>query len=92
MSKSMKEIYKLSVRHEKAVLMSEKCGCFYCVKVFLSSEIDDWIDERKVGSGPAEKTAICPRCGIDSVLPQSDSFEISDELLKSMREQYFARM
>jgi hypothetical protein len=39
-------------------------GCFYCVTVFDVQEIDEWID--------GGQTALCPHCGIDSVLPVID--------------------
>lgn len=36
-------------------------GCFYCITIYGSSEIKEWID--------GGQTALCPHCGIDSVLP-----------------------
>jgi hypothetical protein len=90
MSKSMKEIYELSMRHEKAVLTSEECGCFYCLEIFASLEIEDWLDEPKIDSSPLERTAICPLCGIDCVLPQSNSYEITEKFLKAMQQKHFA--
>lgn len=36
------------------------CGCFYCEAVFAADEIQQWVDD--------DLTALCPRCGIDSVL------------------------
>ena len=39
---------------------SNVCGCFYCLEVFPPSEIERWL----VG----EDTALCPKCGIDSVI------------------------
>ena len=37
-----------------------KCGCFYCCKTFNIGDVDEFVDDGK--------TAICPKCGIDSVL------------------------
>jgi len=37
------------------------CGCYYCLKTFLGREIKEWVD--------GEKTPLCPKCGIDSVVP-----------------------
>jgi hypothetical protein len=39
-------------------------GCFYCIPVFDVEEIEEWID--------GGQTALCPHCGIDSVLPVID--------------------
>lgn len=36
---------------------SNKCGCFYCLKIFNSKEIKEGCDNGK--------TAICPYCDID---------------------------
>lgn len=47
--------------HRKHVEASEVCGCFYCCRIFEPKLIVEWID-----SG---QTALCPVCGIDSVLP-----------------------
>jgi hypothetical protein len=37
------------------------CGCYYCLATFPSGDIHEWRDD--------SQTAVCPRCGIDSVLP-----------------------
>ena len=42
-----------------------KCGCYYCLCTFDVTEIEDWCD--------GEKTAICPKCGIDSVVAHRSS-------------------
>ena len=36
-------------------------GCFHCLAVFPGASVSAWID--------GGETALCPRCGIDSVLP-----------------------
>ena len=40
---------------------TKRCGCYYCISIYFSTEIKEWVD--------SEKTAICPKCGIDSVVP-----------------------
>ncbi|MBQ8640874.1 MAG: cytoplasmic protein [Clostridia bacterium] len=59
------------------------CGCFYCLKIFPPSDITDWIHDRK------GKTAICPRCGIDSVIGESAGYPITGEFLLAMKEHWF---
>lgn len=39
----------------------EQAGCYGCLEVFKPSEIRSWTDDGQ--------TALCPRCGIDSVVP-----------------------
>lgn len=38
-----------------------ECGCFHCQATFAADEIRQWIDN--------DLTALCPRCGVDTVLP-----------------------
>lgn len=59
----------------------EKCGCFYCLCVFDKSDITDWVD--------GGTTALCPFCGIDSVLSDESGFPITKEFLKEMKDHWF---
>ena len=59
-----------------------KCGCFYCLKIFDPREIKEWINE---GHG----TALCPYCGIDSVIGEHSGYPITHEFLKKMYENWF---
>ena len=73
-------VHNLSDRHRKALMLSHTCGCFYCLETFNWQEVTEWIDDGC--------TALCPRCGIDSVLP-SHWIQITETLLKQMHELYF---
>jgi hypothetical protein len=48
--------------HRTRVLASKNVGCFYCLKIFSPAEIEEWT---------LDGCALCPHCGIDSVLPES---------------------
>lgn len=61
-------------------LRSGRAGCFHCCGVFLASEIREWID--------ADETALCPRCGIDSVLSEND-VALDAEFLRLMNKTWF---
>ena len=61
----------------------QRCGCFYCGKIFSSSEIKDWINEGKSG------TALCPYCGTDSVIGASSGYDITDDFLRKMHLYWF---
>jgi hypothetical protein len=66
------------------------CGCFYCGAIFPSREIDTWCDDPEDGVSTAGTTALCPRCGIDSVLPDNmPGIVLNAELLTAMREHFF---
>jgi hypothetical protein len=79
------EIAHKSCSSHKAELESSKlCGCFYCLETFEPKEITEYFEEN-LHKG---ETAICPKCGIDSVL--SDKFPIADKsFLKAMNDYYF---
>ena len=68
------------------VLASSGCGCFYCLGRFKPSDIAEWVNERDDG----QQTAICPLCGIDSVLGDASGIELSDEFLKEMNAFWFS--
>ncbi len=69
--------------HKKEILKSEFCGCFYCCEKFETKDIKEWILDEK------DETAICPKCGIDSVV--SEKYPISDiNFLNEMNECWFS--
>ena len=54
---------------------SDRCGCFYCLSVFDTDEIDhedDW--------------PVCPRCGIDYVIGSASGLPIERRFLAEARE------
>ena len=72
-----------AARNNKADLAkSDKCGCFYCLSVYNPSEIVRWVD-----SG---RTAICPKCSIDSVLAPGSGWPADDaDFLEQMYKRWF---
>jgi len=56
------------------------CGCYYCYKIYISQQVQDYVN-----SGTC---VLCPKCGIDSVLPDATLTlcQITVELLKHIRE------
>jgi len=50
------------------------CGCYYCCQTLEYSEIQEWIDHKQ--------TALCPYCGIDSVIGAASGIEITLDFLK----------
>lgn len=76
------EAHKYSINHKELLLKDKKYGCFYCLTIFSPQEIEEWIEDT---SG----TAICPYCGIDSVIGESSGYPITKEFLSKMKEQWF---
>jgi hypothetical protein len=68
--------------HNRQPLSTDQvCGCFYCLRIFRSNEIE-WPDE-------TDDTAMCPYCGIDAVIGASSGIPITKQFLKSIREYWF---
>lgn len=59
---------------------SDNCGCYSCFKRFKTTEIKSWIDDKQ--------TALCPHCGLDTVLGSASPYEISDPFLRRMHQHH----
>jgi hypothetical protein len=57
---------------------SQTVGCYHCLAVFESKDIKEYTDEGE--------TVLCPKCGIDSVLP-----EIDQDILKKINLFFFKK-
>jgi hypothetical protein len=71
-------------RHREQIEKSKLCACFYCRKTFSPTQIDEWIDEPNGG-----QTALCPFCGIDSVLGDASGYKFTHEFLAAMQKRWF---
>ncbi len=89
----LEQIHKASSRHRERLERSTTCGCFYCLATYDPAEIKDWIDGPKSGEELNQGvTALCARCGIDSVLPDDiPGAALTPELLKAMHAYWFER-
>ena len=74
--------HKHSSRHREEVLSSEIAGCFYCLETFAPADIVDWIDEN-------DSCALCPKCGIDSVIGSASGYPIDRAFLQKMKLHWF---
>jgi hypothetical protein len=80
------DAHKRCSAHRTAVLAAKLCGCFYCCTIFEPGEITDWVDPLS-DDMQAGTTALCPRCGIDSVIPMEGSMDV--DFLRRMKEHWF---
>jgi hypothetical protein len=83
---NLADAYNKSIYHRDEILRSELCGCFFCLKVFTPSEITHWVD--MLASQP---TALCPRCGADSVIGSASGYPITAGFLKQMHARWFGK-
>lgn len=71
--------HKHSSKHRAQLEASNACACFFCFRKFGHAEIKKWVD--------AGQTALCPHCGIDSVLGNA-SVRIDDAFLRNMHQHH----
>ena len=61
---------KLVKLNRTAIRNSTECGCVYCMEIFDPQQVTEWcIDFDKAKQQFCDDTALCPKCGIDSVIP-----------------------
>lgn len=71
--------------HRAELFQSELCGCFHCAETFPADAIAEWTDAVD-GVGV---TALCPECGIDSVIGSASGYPIERWFLLQMRARWF---
>ena len=84
----LESIHRFSDHHRELLAQSERAGCFYCRRMYDPREITEWIDGPHLESGGGI-TALCPRCGIDAVLPSTMPVPLTAELLAEMHSHWF---
>ncbi|EHQ91688.1 hypothetical protein [Desulfosporosinus youngiae] len=76
------DAHEFSSNHKEQLSKDKICGCFYCLKIYNPNEIEEWIKD-------INGTAICPYCGIDSVIGESSGYSITVEFLSKMKKYWF---
>ncbi len=74
---------------------SSVCGCFHCTQMFAPSEIVAWsglnMDNFDDPEAPNAETALCPRCGNESVIGDKSGFDIDPNFLNRMQQAWFQK-
>ena len=78
--------HMFSSNHKENLSRDKKCGCFYCLEVFDPSKITEWLNEE---NGFPGGTALCPFCGVDSIIGESSGYPISKSFLIKMYDYWF---
>lgn len=81
------QAHAYSSNHKPELEKDDVCGCFSCKSIFKPSEIVEWI----IADNPCDKrgTAVCPYCGIDSVIGRSSGYPITQDFLSAMNRIWF---
>jgi len=89
----LRQAHKCSSNHRQQIEASSSCGCFFCLSIYPPSEIEDWTDwpdETPEGSENEQgTTAICPRCGVDSVIGSASGYPVAQGFLQQMKKLWF---
>lgn len=83
--KAILEGYKNhSVNNEIEILRSKECGCYFCKKTFDARKVTEW--EQNEGG---RASAICPQCGMSTVIGDASGVPLSKELLTEMNKAFY---
>lgn len=66
----LRAAHKHSSNHRDEIARSGVCGCFYCETTFAPDTVVQWIDNGQC--------AVCPNCGIDSVIGDASGLPVAD--------------
>ena len=64
-------------QHRVEVEASDRCACFFCFRTFKPAAITAWTDK--------SQTALCPSCGVDSVIGSASKHRLDDAFLRKMQ-------
>jgi len=94
----LQKLHDLSTLNRYAIDASDQIGCFHCERMWdpLEFPIKEWCDgnfceENKDTPGEGNATALCPFCGIDSILTKLGAGEITTEMLDAMNRRWFTK-
>ena len=75
-----------SFRNKPSVMASTVCGCFYCRKTCAPSDVQEWVRRDE------NETALCPHCGIDSLIGNASGLPVTDPaFLSEMHAHWFEK-
>jgi hypothetical protein len=92
-SVDLESVHRFCTNNRELLAHSDRAGCFYCQAIIEAHEIEDWVDGAQVETGELTDgvTALCPRCGIDAVLPSAAPIKLDAPLLSEMHRSWFER-
>lgn len=96
----LREVHSKSTMNRHAIEASNQVGCFGCERIWdpLDFPIKEWIDDNPFSSRlphageNGNATALCPFCGIDSVIAKLSVGKITHYMLGKMEEFWFGRI
>lgn len=95
----LREVHSKSTLNRHAIEASDQVGCFCCERIWdpLQFPIKEWIDDNPTSSRTphagenGNATAMCPFCGIDSVIAKLSVGTITHYMLGKLEDYWFGR-
>lgn len=84
----LESLHSASTGHREILATASRAGCFHCGSFFQPAEIREWT--HKPADGRPSTTTLCPRCGVDAVLPETTSIAMDTAMLEAMRGHWFS--
>jgi hypothetical protein len=95
MSSDLLAAHRHTSKNRREIEASTVCGCFYCMQVFSPDEVVAFtgLDEINLDDPAAidAETAVCPRCGSESVIGNKSGYDISPQFLSRMHDAWFQK-
>ena len=87
----LESIHRFSSKNRELLSQSNNASCFHCLASFAAGEVQDWVDGPRHEAGDLDNgvTALCPRCGIDAVLPSAAPVKYDAGVLAEMNQHFF---
>ena len=77
----LEKLHTYSANNKRTIALASKCYCFHCLAVLEPEAITDYLAD--------EQTAICPKCGVDAILPDSIEETIDENIIAEMNAYWF---
>ncbi len=79
----LKEAHRACFQNQEILKTSRQCACFFCNNLFPACEITEWCCDAQ------GNTALCPYCGIDSVIGDAAGYPLTPEFILAMHRYWF---
>ena len=98
MASDLLAAHRHTTKNRAEIEASRVCDCFYCQQTFAPADIVAWagmdmshFTNPDAAGAAADETALCPRCGSESVIGDKSGFPINPAFLTRMHEAWFQK-
>ncbi len=82
--KQLQSFYARTKNNDREILNSDQCSCIFCRQTYSARDINDWVSNED-----GTLNAICPICGMETVIGDRKQGKISHEDLKEINLRFF---